>query len=80
MSEPTTDLDEVMRVVMHAAHRAAIDARVRGEVNAAITHHAVHEALRCGVANGLIQLTPRDTWPDWLAVDPPYEPADWTRS
>lgn len=80
MSEPMTDLDEVMRVVIHAAHGAAIDSRARGEVNAAITRHAVHEALRCGVANGLLQLTPRDTWPTWFAVDPPYVPTDWTRS
>lgn len=80
MSESTTELDEVMRIVMHAAHGAAIDARVRGEVNAAITHHAVLEALRCGVTNGLIQLTPHDTWPTWVAVDPPYAPVDWTRS
>lgn len=67
-----TDLDDVLRIVMHAAHHAALDGRARGDVAAASTRDAVRAAFECALTNGLIQLTPSDGWPTWVAVDPPY--------
>lgn len=36
------------------------------------TTAAIRGVFECALANGLITITPPDTWPQWVAVDPPY--------
>ena len=81
--EPQGDAESAFEALLHhvmfAADTASIDAKMRGgHTPHQITTMAVREALRCGLGNGLIAVTPREQWPEWIAVDPPYEPgAPW---
>jgi hypothetical protein len=81
MQPPEQDdvFDALLHHVMFAADTASIDAkRHGGHTPHVITTLAVREALKCALGNGLITVTPRDQWPEWIAVDPPYEPgAPW---
>lgn len=67
---------ELLNQVIHSAMFAADDAvigqafRTRaGEIRAAVT-----AAFELAAGNGLIRLTPRDEWPELIALSPPYEP------
>lgn len=32
---------------------------------------AVRAAVRCLLANGLVTAAPRESWPEWITLDPP---------
>lgn len=72
--EPVTDdlLHEVVRMVVFAADNAVIGKAFR--TRAEETRAAVMEAFRCAMGNGVIRVTPRDEWPEYIALSPPYEP------
>lgn len=63
--------DDVIRNAMFAADTAAINTNGTG---AAKTRAAVTEAFKLALGNGLITITDPDTWPDYVALDPPYDP------
>ena len=68
-------LEDLLRLILHAAHSASINAKMSGDqIPASITRKAVTAAFECALGNGLISITPEDEWPEWIAVDPPYEP------
>ena len=67
-------LDDLLRAVQLAADTAAIDGRRADKTYAAITGDAVRAALECAIGNGLIDVVPRERWPQWIAVNPPYNP------
>jgi hypothetical protein len=75
---PEADLAPVLRSVMFAADSAAIDATAQGVTPHQVTTAAVHAAFECALGNGLIQITDPATWPEYYAIDPPYDPkAAW---
>lgn len=70
--------EALLHNLMFAADRAAIDATGRGATGAERTKAAVREALECALGNGLLTVTPREEWPEYIAMSPPYKPgAPW---
>lgn len=74
--------DDVMADLVRAATAAADFAAIglvgtRAERTSAI----VTEALRCLLGNGLVTVLPVESWPAYLALDPPYDPSGtpWSR-
>lgn len=67
-------LKSLMRNVQLAYDVAAIDAINAGKTNAEVAKAAVREALLCAEGNGMITITPREQWPEWIVSDPPYHP------
>ena len=72
MSENQSELlSEVIRCAIFAADDAVIGETFRtraDEIRAAVT-----AAFELAAGNGLIRLTPRDEWPEYIAMTPPYE-------
>lgn len=60
--------------VIHNAVLAADAVAIRRDypTEAARTRAVVARALEFAVGNGLVTVTPRDQWPEWLAMDPPF--------
>ena len=64
-------LGEVLRSAMFAAD----DAALRGGylTHAEETRAVVRAAFELALGNGLIRIAPRDEWPTYISLDPPYE-------
>lgn len=71
-----TDQDDFAAMLRYAglgAHTAAIAAAGDPRATAAdITNAAVRAAFELALANGLITLVPRDQWPPYISLNPPY--------
>lgn len=76
MSDASSDLDQLVHLVIFAANAAAVDSYRRGETGAEGTREAVRAALACALGNGLIELRPSEEWRRWISVDPPYTQSD----
>lgn len=70
----TDVLNSLLRNVQLAYDVAAINAINYGMTNAEIAKAAVREALLCAEGNGMITITPREEWPEWIVSAPPYHP------
>jgi len=66
--------EALLHNLMFAADAAAIETSQRGATGAERTKAAVKEALECALGNGLMTVTPREEWPDYIAMSPPYKP------
>ncbi len=66
--------DALLHNLMFAADRAAIEMSQRGATGAERTKAAVKEALECAIGNGLLTVKPREEWPEYIAMSPPYKP------
>jgi hypothetical protein len=75
---PFDSLDDLLRLVMTAAHAAFLDEQRTNATGATCTRRAVEEAFRCAVTNGIVTIVPRDHWATFVTVTPPYLP--WERS
>lgn len=66
--------DELLAEVLRSAMFAADDAVMAGgfRTRADQTRAAVTAAFRLALGNGLIRIVPRDEWPEYIALDPPY--------
>jgi len=69
-TEAPAPLDRLVQLGSMAADNVAIGFVGTG---AERTKASVREALQCLLANGLIQMTPIDQWPEYVALDPPYQ-------
>lgn len=63
--------DDVLRHAVFAADAAAMQPH---NTEMSRTRAIVKAALECLEGNGIIQVTPQEDWPEWIAVDPPYIP------
>jgi hypothetical protein len=66
--------EALLHNLMFAADAAAIEASRRGATGAERAKAAVKEALECALGNGLLTVTPREEWPEYIAMSPPYKP------
>lgn len=69
--DPGELLTDVIHHAMHAAGDAVIGKTFRThaeEIRAAVT-----AAFELAAGNGLIRLTPRAEWPEWIVLQPPYD-------
>lgn len=67
------DLDRLVSAVDFVADLVVVDGTFRSRAEE--TRAVLHEALRCALGNGLIQITPVERWPEYLALTPPYTQA-----
>jgi hypothetical protein len=68
----TEVLHSLMRNIQMAYDIAAINAVNAGHTKAVVAEAAVREALLCAEGNGMITVTPREEWPEWISSTPPY--------
>ena len=68
-------LDDVLRTATMAADSAFLDGlRTNQITNAQLIRAAVRAAFECALGNSLIEITDPETWPTYVAIDPPYKP------
>lgn len=65
-------LSKVVSYAVFAADKVAIGGGFATPADA--TQAAVTEAFKLALGNGLIRLVPQDEWPEYVALDPPYDP------
>jgi hypothetical protein len=64
--------DQVLRTATLAADVVAI--KSFGMSEAERTRLIIRTSLEALLGNGFIQITDAATWPEWIALDPPYIP------
>jgi hypothetical protein len=65
-----SDIDELVQNGCLAADVVVIGFDGTG---AERTRAGLRRALECLIGNGMIEVKPRAEWPEWVAIDPPYE-------
>ncbi len=68
------DLKALVEFASEAADRVALSCTMM--TAASRTRAQVQAALEMAIGNGLITITPRDQWPEWIVLDPPYRLPD----
>ena len=68
--DPAAVLAELTQQACFAADVVAMQAH---RAEAARTRAIVQRALEMLLANGLVTATPFDQWPEWTALDPPFD-------
>jgi hypothetical protein len=71
VSTPTQEALDIL--VRHAAEAAAPVAMLPYPTEAARTVAIVQRAIQMLRGNGLIEITPTERWPTYVALDPPFE-------